>query len=59
MNLRHPCIAGVIGIVFPFSVMDLKIIRMHFDGISLSKVVSTSPEWWTPTAKAKAVVSGV
>jgi hypothetical protein len=30
---------------------------MDFGGISLSTVVKTSPEWWTPTAKARAVVS--
>jgi serine/threonine protein kinase len=28
---------------------------LHSGGGSLSEVVSVSPEWWTPTAKAKAV----
>jgi serine/threonine protein kinase len=59
MNLRHPCIAGVIGVVFPLSLTGVKIVRMYLSGISLSEVVSTSPEWWTPTAKAKAVVGVV
>jgi serine/threonine protein kinase len=55
MNLRHPCISGVIGVVFPSSLRKLKIVRMHVGGSSLSEIVSVSPEWWTPTAKAKAV----
>jgi hypothetical protein len=56
MNLRHPCIAGVIGVALSSPLKGLKIVRMHIDGYSLSTVVLTSPEWWTPTAKAKAVV---
>jgi serine/threonine protein kinase len=56
MNLRHPCIAGVIGVVLSSPLRVVSIIRKHIDGYSLSKVVLRSPEWWTPTAKAKAVV---
>jgi tRNA A-37 threonylcarbamoyl transferase component Bud32 len=56
MNLRHSCIAGVIGVVHSSPLRVLKIIRNHIEGYSLSQVVFISPEWWTPTAKAKAVV---
>jgi tRNA A-37 threonylcarbamoyl transferase component Bud32 len=40
----------------------LKIIGNDFGDNSLSRIVSTSPLWWTPTAKAKAIaglVSGL
>jgi hypothetical protein len=57
MNLRHPCVASVNGVVLLSPLQGLKIVRMYLCGCSLSEVVSTSPEWWTPTAKAKAVVS--
>jgi serine/threonine protein kinase len=56
MNLRHPCIAGVIGVVLPSRFQGLKIVRKCFGSHSLSEILSTSPNWWTPTAKAKAVV---
>jgi hypothetical protein len=56
MNFRHPCIAGVIGVILPSQLHGLRIVRQYIIGDPLSKVVSTSPEWWTPTAKAKAVV---
>jgi hypothetical protein len=55
INLRHPCIAAPIGFVDPSQCGALKIIRLHLGGGSLSDVFSFSPEWWTPTAKAKAV----
>jgi serine/threonine protein kinase len=57
VNVRHPCIAGAIGVVPPSPLQGLKLVRMYCGGISLSEVISTSPEWWTPTAKAKPVVS--
>jgi hypothetical protein len=57
MNLRHPCIASAIGIVLPSLLREVKIVGMYCGGCSLSEVISRSPEWWTPTAKAKAVVS--
>jgi hypothetical protein len=34
----------------------LKIGRLHAAGGSLAEVVSSNPAWWTPTAKAEAVV---
>jgi hypothetical protein len=58
INLVHPCIAAPIGFVYPMESVcwqELKIIRLHLDGCSLSEVISVSPEWWTATAKAKAV----
>jgi serine/threonine protein kinase len=57
MNLRHPCIANAIGVVLPSPLREVKIVRMYCGGCSLVEVISKSPEWWTPTAKAKAVVS--
>jgi serine/threonine protein kinase len=56
MNLRHPCILGIIGVIFPSPLQKLQIIRQYSVGNSLSEVISTSPEWWTPTAKVKAIV---
>jgi serine/threonine protein kinase len=58
LNLRHPCIAAPIGFVFPdesSESQELKIVRLYVEGISLAEVISTSPVWWTATAKAKAV----
>jgi serine/threonine protein kinase len=55
MNLRHPCISGVIGVMLPTELKVLKIIGIDFGDNSLSRIVSTSPLWWTPTAKAKAI----
>jgi hypothetical protein len=58
INLRHHCIAGPIGFVFPSesaALGELKIGRLYVEGCSLAEVISASPEWWTATAKAKAV----
>jgi serine/threonine protein kinase len=55
MNLRHPCISGVIGVALPTESNVLTIIVSGFGDNSLSTIVSTSPLWWTPTAKAKAI----
>jgi serine/threonine protein kinase len=59
MALRHPCISGTIGIILPSQLRGLQIIRMYCVGRSLSEVISNPPEWWTPTAKAKAIVAVV
>jgi serine/threonine protein kinase len=56
MNLRHPCISNPIGFVFPSPFLKLQIVREYLGGGSLSEVISASPEWWTPTAKVKALV---
>jgi hypothetical protein len=56
MNLRYPCIAGSIGIVVEWESRIMKIFEMCFSDNSLSKVISNSPDWWTPTARAKVIV---
>jgi hypothetical protein len=56
MNLRHPCIAGAVGVVVEPLLRGLRIVRTFSNGGSLSEVISAPPEWWTPTAKTKAVV---
>jgi hypothetical protein len=56
LNLRHPCIGSVIGVVLPTGLRVLKLVEVSESGYSLFEVVSSSPEWWTPTAKAKAIV---
>jgi serine/threonine protein kinase len=59
MNLRHPCISGTIGVNPGFGLQELTIVRMYSVAGSLSEVISASLEWWTPTAKAKAIVGVV
>jgi serine/threonine protein kinase len=54
-HLRHPCIASPIGFIVAQESGKLKIIRSYMD-TTLSKVLSTSPRWWTATAQAKTVV---
>jgi hypothetical protein len=61
INLRHPCIAGLIGFVVGIDsgiLQELKIVRLYVEGISLSEVVSVNPVWWTSTVKAK-VIAGI
>jgi serine/threonine protein kinase len=55
INLCHPCIAGSIGFVFVSGSRELKIFRLSSGSETLKEVIETSPAWWTPTAKAKAV----
>jgi hypothetical protein len=55
-NLRHPLIAGPIGSSLAEGGQELKIGRLHAAGGSLAEAVSSKPVWWTPTAKAEAVV---
>jgi serine/threonine protein kinase len=58
-NLRHPLIAPLIGFVFPVESARrraLKTARLHASGGSLADVLADPAGWWTPTAKAKAVV---
>jgi serine/threonine protein kinase len=59
INLRHPCISGLIGFVFPneFSESrELQIVGLYAEYGSLAEVISASPLWWTATMKAKTVV---
>jgi hypothetical protein len=46
----------VIGVILPTGARVLKLVEVSVNGNSLFEVVSSSPEWWTPTAKAKAIV---
>jgi hypothetical protein len=58
-NLRHPLISAPIGFGFGLceSESELKIGRLyHAEGGSLAEVLLSQPPWWTPTAKARAVV---
>jgi serine/threonine protein kinase len=59
MYLLHRCISGTVGVILQSPLQNLEIVRMYSAGGSLSEVVSASPEWWTPTAKAKAIVGVV
>jgi hypothetical protein len=56
MNLRHRCISGTIGVILQSPLQNLAIVQMDSVGGSLSEVISISPEWWTPPAKAKPIV---
>jgi serine/threonine protein kinase len=59
LNLRHPLIAPHKPNVFPVESggrRELKTARLHASGGSLADIVLNPPAWWTPTAKAKAVV---
>jgi serine/threonine protein kinase len=58
INLRHPCIAGPIGFVFPGELSEsgeLHIVRLYAECGSLAEVISANPLWWTATTKAKAI----
>jgi serine/threonine protein kinase len=52
MNLRHPCISFTIGVVLRSPLQELQIVRQYLRGGSLSEVILSSSEWWTPTTKA-------
>jgi hypothetical protein len=59
LNLRHPMIAPLIGCVLSIGSTEqreLKTVRLYAAEGSLADVLSNPPAWWTPTAKAKAVV---
>jgi serine/threonine protein kinase len=59
MHLHHPCIASPIGFVFPAkssSLQELKIAGLSNESCSLAEILSVRPDWWTPTAKVKAII---
>jgi serine/threonine protein kinase len=59
LNLHHPMIAPLIGCVFPVGSSGqrkFRTVRLYATKGSLADVLSNPPAWWTPTAKAKAVV---
>jgi serine/threonine protein kinase len=55
-NLRHPLISKAMVFASGEGEGKLKIGRLHAAGGSLAEVISSNPAWWTPTAKAEAVV---
>jgi serine/threonine protein kinase len=62
MNLRHPCInaiIGIIGLVYRSGLEHLTIVEVYFGYPSLSGVFQTSPPWLTPAAKVKVVIGFV
>jgi hypothetical protein len=54
LNLSHPLL--ITPLSFVISRGKLNIGRLYTEVCSLMEVLSTEPTWWTPTAKAKAVV---
>jgi serine/threonine protein kinase len=54
-RLKHPCVAPVIGFVFPTDSTPLQTATPYYGGGSLQDVTDKSPEWWTPTVKWKAI----
>jgi hypothetical protein len=58
INLQHPCIAAPIGFVPGIESgnrQEMKIVRLYFEGCSLTEVLFVHPVWWTSTVKAKVV----
>jgi hypothetical protein len=59
-NLGNTLIAALIGFAFVLAELEgeekLKVGGLHAAGGSLAEVASAGPVWWTPTAKAEAVV---
>jgi hypothetical protein len=61
INIRHPCINGPICFISRLESgigEDLKMIGLYLEGLSLAKVISVCPIWWTSTMKAK-VIAGI
>jgi hypothetical protein len=58
INLRHPCIAAPIGLIFPIESScprEFKFVRLYLEGCSLEEVLLEPPGWWTSTVKAKTI----
>jgi serine/threonine protein kinase len=55
VSFRHPLIASPIGFAESTAPRRLEIARQYAAGGSLAEVLSDTPAWWTPTAKAKAI----
>jgi serine/threonine protein kinase len=54
-QLRHRCIAPLIGFVLPTNSTSLKIATLYYRCGSLKDVLDKNPVWWTPTVKAKTI----
>jgi serine/threonine protein kinase len=61
LTLSHPCIHAPIAFIFGTDSTksgEVKIVKLYWEGPSLSEVISKNPVWWTATAKAK-VIAGI
>jgi serine/threonine protein kinase len=54
-QLKHRCIAPVIGIVLPTDSTPLQTATLYYRSGSLEDVLDKNAVWWTPTTKAKAI----
>jgi serine/threonine protein kinase len=54
MQLKHCCVAPLIGLVVPTESTPLKTGTLYYS-CSLQDVLDRRPEWWTSTAKSKAI----
>jgi serine/threonine protein kinase len=54
-QLKHQCIAPVIGIVLPTKTTGLQTGTLYYRSGSLEDVTMNNPVWWTPTTKAKTI----
>jgi serine/threonine protein kinase len=54
-QLRHRCIAPLIGIVLPTHSMRLQTATLYYCCGSLQDVMDKNPVWWTPTTKCQAI----
>jgi serine/threonine protein kinase len=54
-QLKHRCIAPLIGLVLPTDSTRLQTATLYYCCGSLEDVFDKTPVWWTPTTKAKAI----
>jgi serine/threonine protein kinase len=54
-QLKHRCIAPLIGFVLPTDSTPLKTATLYYCCDSLEEVQMNNPVWWTSTTKAKAI----
>jgi serine/threonine protein kinase len=54
-QVKHQCIAPLIGIILPTESTPLQTATLFYSCGSLQEVLNTNPVWWTPTTKAKAI----
>jgi serine/threonine protein kinase len=54
-QLKHRCIAPLIGFVLPTDSPPLQTATLYYQNSSLEDVLDKNPVWWTPTTKVKAI----
>jgi hypothetical protein len=59
LSLNHPCICAPFGFRIPEGGEPFLTARLHVAGPSLSQVIASRPDWWTPNAKALAIAGVV